>query len=57
MSKLGGSELRSWYGGHVVKMWLQLVCCTFVQEPGCLVISEGWSERVSGIRCGVDGET
>ena len=56
LSKLGRSELQSWYRGHVIKTQLQLVCCTLVQEPGCLVISEGWSERVSRMRCRMDGE-
>ena len=28
---------------RVDKTWLQLVCCALVQEPGCLVISEGRS--------------
>ena len=36
---------------------LQLVCCALVQELGCLVISGGQSEKVSGIRCRVDRET
>ena len=48
LSKLGGLELRSWYRGHVIKMRLQLVCCTLIQELGCLVISGGWSKCVSG---------
>ena len=28
---------------QVDKTWLQLMCCALVQEPGCLVISEGRS--------------
>ena len=36
------------------KMRLQLVCCALVQEPGCLVISEGRSpERGTGFRNGL----
>ena len=41
----------------MIKIRPQLVRCTLVQEPGCLVILGGQSERVSGMRCGVDGET
>ena len=34
---------------RVDKTRLQLMCCALVQEPGCLVISEGWSpERGTG---------
>ena len=57
MSKLKRSELRSRYGGHVIKTWLQLVCCALVWELGCLGISESQSEGVSGMRCGLDGES
>ena len=57
LSKLRGSELRSLYGGHVIKTQLQLVCCALVQELGCLVILGGQSEGVSGMRCGVDRGT
>ena len=36
------------------KTRLQLVCCALVQEPGCLVISEGRSpERGTGFRNGL----
>ena len=36
------------------KMRLQLVCCALIQEPGCLVISEGRSpERGTGFRNGL----
>ena len=41
----------------MVKMQLQLMCCAFVWEPGCLGILESWKERVSGKRCRTDGET
>ena len=57
LSKLKRSELRSRYGGHVVKTWLQLMCCALIWELGCLGISESQKERVSGMRCGADGET
>ena len=30
LSKLERSELQSGYGGHMIKMRLQLVCCTLV---------------------------
>ena len=43
------SELRSRYRGHVIKTWLQLVCCTLVWELGCLVISGSRKEGVSGM--------
>ena len=57
LSKLRGLELRSWYGGHMIKTWLQLVCYALVQELGCLVISGGQSERVSRVRCRMDEES
>ena len=45
------------YRGHVIKTQLQLVCCTLVWEPGCLVILGSRNEGVSGMRYGADGET
>ena len=49
---LGGLELWSRYGGHVIKTRLQLVCCALVWEPGCLVISGSRKEGVSGMEYG-----
>ena len=48
----GWSELRSGYGGHMIKTRLQLVCCALVWEPGCLVISGSRKEGVSGMEYG-----
>ena len=48
----GGSELRSRYGGHVIKTWLQLVCCTLVWEPECLVILGSRNGGMSGMEYG-----
>ena len=48
----GGSELRSRYGGHVIKTWLQLVCCALVWELECLVISGSRNGGVSGMEYG-----
>ena len=36
----------------MIKMWLQLVCCALVWEPGCLVISGSQKEGVSGMEYG-----
>ena len=57
LSKLERLELQSRYGGHVVKTQLQLMCCALIWELGCLGILESRKERVSKMRCGVDGET
>ena len=57
VSKLKRSELWKREVGHMVKTWLQLMCCTLVWELGCLGILESQKERVSGKRCGTDGET
>ena len=46
VSKLRGLELQSWYGCHVIKTWLQLVCCALVQEPGCLAILGGHQQTL-----------
>ena len=46
VSKLRGLELQSWYGGHVIKMWLLLVCCALVQEPECLAILGGHQQTL-----------
>ena len=36
----------------MIKMRLQLVCCTLVWELGCLGISESWKGGVSGVGYG-----